>query len=152
MKRDDQDILIEQYKMYVDSAQKISERRSALNSTFTALMSGLLAATPVILKEVNEDALRCAILMGIGVLGILINVVWYLAILSCRQLNKVKFIVIGEIEKSLPFKCYEREWELIKDEENKLHYIRITAIERLIPLAFFVPFFVLVIYAFGRYL
>jgi hypothetical protein len=69
---------------------------------------------------------------------IILCLIWYININSYKQLNKLRFSVIQEMEKDMIFPCFTREWEYLKD--NKLKYYRLSKIEKFIPLLFMVPF------------
>jgi len=86
--------LFEQYKLYVESAEKISERRVSANNYLLTVNSllitlyGLLAANPY--KG------SWAVLVPIA--GLLVSITWCRIITSYRDLNTVKFKVIHELE------------------------------------------------------
>ena len=56
------------------------------------------------------------------------------------------------MEAYLPFPCYEREWEILKEDKNKRRYPRLTAIEQYIPMILSVPYLCLFVYSLIRIL
>src|SRR3972149_9307985 len=105
--------LFEQYKMYIESAEKISERRVSANNylltvnAFLVTLHGLLAAS--LYKG------SWAILVPVA--GFLVSLTWYRIITSYRDLNTVKFKVIHELEQHMPAAIYDYEW--IKAEQGR---------------------------------
>lgn len=51
------------------------------------------------------------------------------------------------MEKSLPFEPYTREWEVFKKNENQrskgMKYLRLTFVEKFVPLIMAIPFSIL---------
>ncbi len=68
--------------------------------------------------------------------------------LSYKELNSLKFSVIHEMEKLLPFACYDREWESLKEESGTRNYFRLTRIEQYVPFLLMAPYIMLLVYVF----
>jgi hypothetical protein len=121
-------VLFDQYKGFVDSADKISARRATANSFMLSLNTTLasLAGFSASVKERPSWTVLTA------VAGALLSVVWWQTIATYSALNAAKFTVILELEKELPAGPYGREWS-IKTERTTL-----TGVERKVPIAFFV--------------
>lgn len=135
--------LLEQYKLYVEMTDRISSRRGETNKFYTSLLTGLFA----ILTIFNTSlVLQEYLILGISVLGFGLCVTWILTIRSYKQINSVKFKIIYEMEKQLPFACYEREWEMLTTSKKKGIYFRFTHIEFYIPLLVAIMFVVLFIF------
>ena len=109
--------LLEQYKLYVEMADRVSERRMQTNKFYISLLSGLLALFPILVSVGTSK--QTVILIILPLLGIALCILWYINILSYRQLNSGKFKVIHEIEQYLPFPCYDKEWELLGEKRKK---------------------------------
>lgn len=124
--------LIEQYKLYVTMADKISERRQSSNSYFLTVNSALLALVGyVTTKDTSEYLwlLACS--------GMALSYLWYRLVQSYRDLNTAKFLVIHAIEKRLPLRPFHTEWEAIGRGKNPKLYKPITHIEVGVPWVFF---------------
>jgi len=128
---DDVNLYLDQYKHYVNSAELVSERRLKSNTLFISLQSILITLIGLFNVD-REVSLKSLIVLSI--LGIVISAIWLIYINSFKQLNKLKFTVINEMESSMPFQPYNYEWYL--DKRNSEKYIRLSKIEKLIPLFF----------------
>jgi hypothetical protein len=132
--------LFEQYKLYVESAEKISERRVSANNYLLTVNSllitlyGLLAASPY--KG------SWAVLVPIA--GLIVSITWYRIITSYRDLNTVKFKVIHELEQQLPAALYGYEWQKAEEGRGKVYH-PLTHLERWVPIVFMFLYIVLII-------
>jgi hypothetical protein len=144
-----QDHLMEQYKMCVEMADRISVRRSQANSFYISLLSALIALLSLVIDKQLFSGSKNILLLSTSVLGLALCFAWYTNIQSYRQLNSLKFRVIHEIEQYLPFHSFTREWEILKEQkENRKEYTRLTTIEKFVPLIFAIPYLGLLMYSF----
>ena len=127
--------LLEQYKLYVEMADRVSSRRIHTNMFYISLVSGLITVISVS-REVGLSS--SVIIPTVSVLGIIVCILWGVHISSYRKLNTAKFEIIHKIEENLPFPCYLEEWELLK--ENR--YVLLSKIEQWITIIFAVIFFI----------
>ena len=123
--------LLEQYKLYVQSAENVSARRVASNRYMLTLNAALVALYG--LQSAGFGQSYWTLL--IPVMGIPVSLLWYLIIKSHADLNRVKFGLIHEFEQHLPAALYRREWQLA-DEGRGKSYRAVTTIERWIPILF----------------
>ncbi len=123
--------LLEQYKLYVQSAENVSGRRVASSRYLLTLNVALVALYGFQYAGFGQS--YWALL--IPVIGIPVSLLWYLIIKSHADLNRIKFGVIHEFEQHLPAAMYEYEWELADNGEGK-SYRAVTTIERWIPILF----------------
>ena len=123
--------LLEQYKLYVQSAENVSARRVASSRYLLTLNAALVALYGFQYTGFGQS--YWALL--IPVIGIPISLLWYLIIKSHADLNRIKFSVIHEFEQHLPAAMYEYEWRLAEDGKGK-SYRAITTIEKWIPILF----------------
>jgi len=142
-----QDHLLEQYKLYVEMADRISIRRAQANKFFISLLSGLLAVLSIAINKSILTEMHNALFLAISLLGLILGTLWYVTINSYRQLNSEKFKVIHEIEQHLPFPCYEREWEILGKGKERKKYLQLTRVEQFIPFVLAFPYFLLFIYS-----
>jgi hypothetical protein len=138
-------IFIEQYKIYVEMADRISARRVDTNKLYISLVSALLALVPFLLNQNMAPMFQKFALLLLAVVGISLCSVWIININSYRQLNSLKFKVIQEMEKELPFPSYTREWELEKAQKQR--YRRLGRVELYIPVFLMVPYIILLGYS-----
>jgi hypothetical protein len=123
--------LLDQYKMYVEMADRISQRRATANSYFLSLNSAILAFVGYLTtKDVSEHLW----MLALG--GIALSVLWEALITSYRNLNTAKFKVIHKIEKRLPISPYEAEWLAMGEGKVPELYRPISHIEQGVPYVF----------------
>ena len=140
------DHLLEQYKLYVEMTDRVSQRRERSNQFFITLLAG-----PAILAvlarfwldgENASESFLPAVLLASGLLGMALSLTWFVSIRSYRRLNNARFKVIGEMEKRLPFGPYSYEWELLSPR-----FLLLSVIEQFLPGIVFSLFTALLIYA-----
>lgn len=136
------DHLLEQYKVYVQSAEKISDRRQSAISYFLTINAALIS---MIGLSTQADILREAqwVRSIIAILGMFICVIFWFLIRSYKQLNTGKFRVIHEVEDLLPLSLYKREWTLLEEGKNRKIYFPFSHVELLIPWIFGIFYLVL---------
>lgn len=139
--------LLEQYKLYVEMADRISDRRERTNRFYISLLSVLLALLSIIVGRNMLDGYQTVVFMTIGILGLGFCVLWNINIRSYRQLNSGKFKVIHEMEQYLPFSCYDREWEILGKGKEAKRYLQLTRIEQYVPIILAVPYLLLFIFS-----
>lgn len=139
--------LVEQYKLYVESAENVSSRRADVNKYYLSVLTALLVVIPFAIDSATPPDLRLLVFVLLGTLGLAICILWMINIRSYSQLNKLKYVVVHEMEKDLPFACFSREWELLDDPNYKLTFIRLGKVERFMPLILAVPFLVMSLYS-----
>ena len=142
-----QDHLIEQYKLYVEMADRVSTRRAQTNRFYISLLSGLLALLSLVVTREVFNGILSVIFVAVGILGIVLCFLWYINIRAYRQLNSGKFKVIHEMEQRLPFPAYEREWEILGKGKESIKYLKLTRIEQCVPFALAIPYLLLLIYS-----
>ena len=123
--------LLEQYKLYVQSAENVSARRVA-SSRYLLTLNIALAA----LYGLQSASLAQSYwMLLVPFAGIVVSTLWYLIIKSHADLNRIKFDIIHEIERHLPATIYKYEWQLAESGKGKT-YRAVTTIERWIPILF----------------
>lgn len=146
-----QDHLLEQYKLYVQMADNVSERRDRSNAFYLTLLSGLLVIVSAIVSIWGADSVTASLMIGvIGIVGIFLCIIWFFNIRSYRQLNGGKFRVIHLIERQLPFACYDEEWEVLGRSEDRRKYWPFTHVEKWVPVIMAIPYFLLIICCFFK--
>lgn len=126
---------MDQYKLYVESANQISNRRLAANSFFLTINTALAALVGYMS---SKDSFDMAIaLLGVPIAGTILCYVWFCQIRSYRDLNAAKFKVIHLMEDYLPFRAFDAEWDALgRGEKPKLHK-SFSDTEKIIPWVFF---------------
>ena len=128
--------IFEQYKMFVEMADRISTRRNTANAFFLSLHT--LIVTVVTFAYDKGLKLNPEWLVVFPLIAVLLLCwVWWRLIHSYRQLNRAKYKVIGEYEQRLPSSPYwKAEWTALGRGENRKLYWPLTDAENLIPLTF----------------
>ena len=119
--------LLEQYKLYVQSAENVSARRVASSRYLLALNAALVALYGLQSTGFSQSYL----MLLIPLIGIFVSSLWYLIIKSHADLNRIKFDVIHKFECHLPAAMFKYEWELAEKG-----YRAVTTIERWVPILF----------------
>ena len=130
--------LLEQYKLYVQSAENVSARRVASNRYLLFLNAALVTLYGFQSASFGQSYWT----LLIPFIGISVSMLWYLIIKSHANLNHLKFDVIHELEKYLPAAMYKYEWRLAEEGQGKT-YRAVTTIERWLPILFAVLHLVL---------
>ncbi len=123
--------LLEQYKLYVQSAENVSARRVASSQYLLTLNAALVALYGFQSTSLGQNYWT----LLVPIIGILVSLLWHLIIKSHADLNRVKFNVIHEFEQHLPAAMYKYEWRLAEEGQGKA-YKAVTTIERWIPILF----------------
>lgn len=135
------DHLLDQYKLYVQMADKISDRRSTANNFFLSV-NGFLLSIMGILPQLKSGLLNFNLvwLGGVAAIGIIFCIAWMTLIRSYNKLNEAKFTVIGALEKKLPAPVYDVEWKYLTAGKKKkkrfginVRYFPLTLIESWVP-------------------
>lgn len=125
------DHLVEQYKLYVESADNVSSRRIASVRNLITIGSALFA-----LYGVQFVAFRdITWLLPIPFVGIASAVAWLQIIKSHKDLNRIKFALVHEFEARLPARPFKREWDRAEQGRGGTYKL-VTAIESWFPWVF----------------
>lgn len=134
--------LFEQYKLFVESAEKISDRRQRANNYFITINTALISFLSLSFRvQIIEEFKWIKSLLAL--VGIIICIIFWFLIRAYKQLNTGKFKVIHEIEQHLPLAPYGYEWEILEKGEDKSVYYPFSHIELLIPWVFGIIYVVL---------
>ncbi len=123
--------LLDQYKVYVQSAEQVSARRVAANRFMLTINAALVALYGLQSASFGQGYWT----LLIPVIGIPVSVLWYLIIKSHADLNRIKFDVIHELEQHLPAAMYRYEWTMAEEGQGKT-YRAVTNLERCVPILF----------------
>lgn len=122
----------EQYKLYLDLTDRLSQRRQSVGSFFVTVTTAVVA---ILGYAKHERAF-----ITVSVAGLLLSVLWWRIIESYRKLNRARFEIIYAMETLLPLKPYTAEWDFVGRGANSKFYESVSSIEAYVPLLFFVLF------------
>lgn len=140
-----QNHLLEQYKMYVEMADRISSRRNLANVFFLSLNTTLITVIGIALEKMTLK-LSFEITLMLIISFECVCVVWWWLLRSYRNLNSAKYKVIGNLEKQLPSSPYwSAEWHELGEGKSLRKYLPLSFLEQFIPIIFFIFYLVLAI-------
>ena len=90
--------LIEQYKLYVEMADRVSARRQASSSFFLSVNTAIVGIVEY-LNFGTTSKPDGGFFFAVAIAGVVLSLLWYRIIRSYRDLNAAKFKVIHEVEK-----------------------------------------------------
>ena len=126
--------LFDQYKLYVEMADRISARRMLANSFFVGVHTTLTIAFTVLIKE---NMLKPTLLIFAPFVALMLFCyVWERVVNSYRQLNSGKYKVVRVLEQMLPVAPYDAEWIMLGEGKNKKLYRSLTSVEKWVPRCF----------------
>ena len=137
--------LLEQYKLYVESSQKVTDRRITTGNYLLTVNSFLLTVFGVAASQ-HLGGLWLAI---VPVAGLLVSFTWYSLVVFYRNLGARKYKVVRQLESFLPVAPFRYEWRTAHDEKARRH-TGVTHLERVVPLAFAAIYLVLLGYSLSR--
>lgn len=110
-------LMFEQYRLLIDSAHKIEERRSASNNIFlgvNTLLSSFMVSPYQLLKAELKDL---SMLISLTLVGMFICFDW-IKVTASYKINYINFLLIKSFEELLPSKVFSlrAELEQIKPE------------------------------------
>ena len=128
--------IFEQYKIFVEMADRVSSRRNLANTFFLTLHTFLIASASFIFEkgsQITSPWLNIFPLVAV----LALCYVWWRLIKSYRQLNTAKYKVIGEYERRLPSSPYwSAEWKALGEGNDPNLYKPLTDVENWVPVIF----------------
>ena len=137
---------IEQYRLYVNSCERVSDRRQRTNEFFLGLNVALLTALGFIVSKFGETSATLVYFALIA--GIVVCYFWYRIINSYKGLNTGKFKIVHIIESKLPLSLYDAEWDILGRGKDKKVYWPFSHIEVKIPWVFIFLYVVILVMPF----
>jgi hypothetical protein len=126
------DGLLEQYKLYVEMADRISARRGLANTFFLTLNTAIFTLFGVFWQRPPHGS---HLLLVVPWLALVVQcLAWFWMLRSYRQLNTAKYAVVGALEEKLPSSPYWRaEWVALGEGRDPTRYWPLSHVEQLIP-------------------
>lgn len=133
-------LYMEQYKLYVQMADQVSERRLKANTFYTTLHVSFYGAMWVLLVH-EIESIRSAAAIDVALLTLpflLLGVIclcWWFNLRSYDQLNGKKFEIVNRMEQNLPEQPWSKEWTLLGEGKKYWRaYYPLSKLERWVPL------------------
>ncbi|MFF0157615.1 hypothetical protein ACFYRY_08765 [Streptomyces sp. NPDC005263] len=127
--------VLEQYKICIDMADKVSQRRTLTNTFFLTLNTAALTVIGVFWQKAPSGSTAWLL---IPLLALLLECgSWFWLLCSYRQLSNAKFAVVGELEEKLPASPFVKgEWGLLGKGQDFKKYVPLTWLEIWVPIFF----------------
>ena len=133
-REDATEYVLEQYKLCIEMADRIGQRRGAANTSFLTVNTNLEGALAGF-----YDTPPPLITASVYAAAIVLSITWWVLLRSYRNLNSAKFKVIGVLEERLPAHPYFRaEWKALDEGKDWRTYIPLSKAESVVPVAFIV--------------
>jgi hypothetical protein len=138
--------ILDQYKLYVEMADRISARRGLTNTFCLTLNTGILAVAGLFSESLGRG--RGSIVTLALVVLLVQCAAWFWVLRSYRQLSSAKYRVIGALEERLPASPYWRaEWTAVGSGRDRALYWPLTRLEQWVPPTFALAYLVLFLIA-----
>lgn len=138
-------VFLEQYKLYLESVEKLRDCRQTANSFFLTLNTVICAALGFLFSKDIANEIRCFCFI-IPIAGLLLSYFWIRLVTSYRQLSTGKFEVVHLMERYLPIAPYTAEWKMLEQSIKDAKYKPLTHIEEWVPRLFIILYCILVAY------
>ena len=136
----DKSILLEQYKIFLQTSEDLVARRQNVNNFYISINSALMATFGVIWALEILPFYKFVIGTLLALVGIILSFSWIKLLESYGNLNSSKMKIISYIEKQLPASLYDAEWAALSDKLNKKKYVSFTNSEKRVPVLFIIVY------------
>lgn len=128
-------VVLEQYKLYVEMADRVSARRGVTNTFFLTLNTAAVSAIGILWSSHLRESRWILVFLFSGL--IIQCLAWFWILRSYRQLNSAKYAVVGVLEERLPASPYwAAEWTALGEGNDPARYWPLTHLEQWIPSLF----------------
>ena len=134
----DINVLMEQYRLFVDTSERLVARRQVVNTFFLSANTLALSAVGLVAKDVDTAQLVPATVVAICMAAIMLCVAWQRLVRSYAQLNRGKFAVIDCLESRLPAALFRAEWVALGKGQDPKRYTPFTRTEVIVPIIFII--------------
>jgi|GEM_PF-627702 len=129
---EDNNLLVEQYKVLLSTSESLIERRQKLTTTYLSIFSVMLPVLSAMLTF--EQAFLQLGAFFVSAICIILCLSWRGTIISYGKSNLAKFAILEEMEKQLPVAMFASEWLVLNRITTK--YKSFTNRETTIPVIF----------------
>lgn len=137
------DVIMEQYKMFVQTSEDLVSRKQAVNSFYVTLNSILLGAIVSVVCGLVADGklayggmLAAGIAVFLSFVGGIICASWITLLESYGNLNGSKMAIISCIEEHLALKLFDTEWAILTRKIGSRKYKSFTVKETAVAKVF----------------
>lgn len=140
----DKTILLEQYKVFLQTSEELIARRQNVNNFYITVNSALMAGIGLVWALDISVLYKSVVGILLFVVGIILSLSWIKLLESYGDLNGSKMKIISYIEKQLPASLFDAEWAVLSDKLNKRKYTSFTQSEKRIPMLFILVYIICV--------
>lgn len=144
--------LFEQYKLLVDSSQKVEERRKDSNNIFIAINSIFLTFLTQVTHFTELNFEKFLVLCLLLFIGVIICWDWFKLINSYKQFNYINYSLIYTFERILPARLFSLRTDILSeldepDEKANAILTKETIIPKLFLMTYITLFFIVLIFS-----
>lgn len=139
------DVLFEQYKLFVDTSERLVARRQIVNTFFLSVNALVLSALALIAKAATGSFVTAVGIGTVSIATIVLCVAWKTLVRSYAQLNRGKFAVINRIERELPAALFRAEWVALGEGNKPSTYKPFTSTEARVSSTFITIYCVVIL-------
>ncbi len=146
--------VLKQYRLAVERADAVSDRRATMNEYYLVLTSVILSVAGIGVGGafVGSPVIPPRLAPWVSLVGVIVTASWLAAIYASNQLNRAKFHVINRLEERLPVAVFTVEWnfrttgsEMAQAARGRV-YTSSTVVESIVPAALLLLFIGLTLY------
>jgi hypothetical protein len=149
----------EEYKLFAEDAQKLSERRQNTSKTYVTVNAAIFAVLALLIKDVGFRGWTLVLTaLPLFLTGVLTSIVWQKIIIQHKMLIGWRYDQLKEMEKVIAgsYQMYTKEWEdFFKPRQGKERF-SFSLLEIWLPRLFLALYFIygigLVIAAAAKYI
>ena len=141
-----QDALLEQYKLFLQTSEDLVSRRQNVNSFYISISSAIVAIMGFLFAMDLGRMSELIIGFAFCIVGIILSISWSKSLSCYGNLNSSKMKIISSIEKQLPLSLFDAEWAALSDKLNKKKYVSFTESEQTIPRLFGLLYCIVIVF------
>lgn len=147
---DNKDVIMEQYKMFVQTSEDLVSRKQAVNTFYVTLNSILLGGIVSVFCALPDfltghSYLIYLLTVFLSAIGVTVCLSWITLLYSYSDLNSSKMAIISCIEEHLALKLFDTEWAILTRTIGNKKYKSFTVKEVAIAWIFFTLYIILAV-------
>ena len=147
---DNKDVIMEQYKMFVQTSEDLVGRKQAVNTFYVTLNSILLGGIVSVFCALPDfltghSYLIYLLTVFLSAIGVTVCLSWITLLYSYSDLNSSKMAIISCIEEHLALKLFDTEWAILTRTIGNKKYKSFTVKEVAIAWIFFTLYIILAV-------
>ena len=131
--------LFEEYTLFVDHTQRLSERRQNATQTFLTINTGIFTILAFLFKDAGVQTRQVALAsLPLFAAGLLVCWLWHRIITQYKALIGWRYTQLREIERQLPdsYRMFTREWDELYQPRDGTSRFDFSGLEHQLPRIF----------------